>query len=293
MIRRSDIDINELLLKIDSQNTSEKCALFIWGVLLYALSFSLFFSPNDIVTGGSTGLSIIIKRMFNIDPSVFVLVFSAVFLIIGYTTLGKYNTIKTICGVIMLPIFMKFTSIFPTFIDLSNLSLFLTVLLGGVIMGLGNGIIIRSGFSTGGFQTIYQILNKYLAISIGKATLITNGILILLGSTYFGITKALYAIVALYVASEITDKVMLETSINKTFFIITKKSSEINTYITEILGKSATIINAKGGYKDDNKKILMCAIPTRQYYQVKEVIENIDENAFFLITDTYEVYGGM
>jgi uncharacterized membrane-anchored protein YitT (DUF2179 family) len=280
-------------MKIDNQNLYEKSALFIWGVFLYALSFSLFFSPNNIITGGSTGLSLIIKDVFKIDTSLFVLIFSVIFLVVGYLTLGKYNTIKTICGVMILPIFMKFTSIFPNIIDLSNISLFLNVFLGGIMMGLGNGIIIRSGFSVGGFQTIYQILNKYLAISIGKATLITNGILIMLGCVFFGLTNVLYAVIALYIASIITDKVMLETSINKTFFIVTKKSFEINTYITDILGRSATIINAKGGFNGDNKKILMCAIPTRQYYQVKEVIETIDENAFFLITDTYEVYGGM
>lgn len=293
MIKRSDIDINELLIKIDSKNIAERCALFIWGVLLYAISFSLFFSPNDIVTGGSTGLAIIINEIFNVDMSLFVFLFSLAFLIIGYITLGKYNTIKTICGVILLPIFIKFTSIFPMIIDLSKSSMFLIVFFGGIVMGLGNGIIIRSGFSVGGFQTIYQILYKYYGISIGKASLISNGITVLIGGIFFGISNVLYAIIGLYIASVITDKVMLETSITKTFLIVTKKSKEINQYITLNLGRGATIINAKGGYKGENKKILMCAIPTRQYYQAKEIIQSIDENAFILITDTYEAYGGM
>lgn len=293
MIKRSDIDINELLIKIDSKNIAERCALFIWGVLLYAISFSLFFSPNDIVTGGSTGLAIIINEIFNVDMSLFVFLFSLAFLIIGYITLGKYNTLKTICGVILLPIFIKFTSIFPMIIDLSKSSMFLIVFFGGIVMGLGNGIIIRSGFSVGGFQTIYQILYKYYGISIGKASLISNGITVLIGGIFFGISNVLYAIIGLYIASVITDKVMLETSITKTFLIVTKKSKEINQYITLNLGRGATIINAKGGYKGENKKILMCAIPTRQYYQAKEIIQSIDENAFILITDTYEAYGGM
>ena len=293
MNRREEIDINEILMRIDNSNLYEKSALFIWGILLYALSFSMFFSPNNIVTGGSTGLSIIIEELFGIPESTFVLMFSLTFLVIGYLTLGRYNTIKTVCGVILLPIFMRFTSIFPRFIDLSELSLFLKVFIGGIILGLGNGIIIRSGFSVGGFQTIYQILNKYLSISIGKATLIVNGILVCLGCYFFGITHALYAIIGLYVASVVTDKVMLETSATKTFFIVTKKSTEIKEYIIDILGSSATIINARGGYSNDKQKIVMCAIPTRKYYEVKEIIDKIDENAFFLITDTYEVYGGM
>lgn len=293
MIRRSEIDVNEILLKIDNENTAERIALFIWGVLLYAISFTLFFSTNDIVTGGSTGLAIIVNEIFNIDMSLFVFLFSLVFLIIGYITLGKYTAMKTICGVIMLPIFMKFSSIFPIFIDLKESSLFLIVFFGGIIMGLGNGIIIRSGFSVGGFQTIYQILYKYYGISIGKSTLVLNGILVFISGFFFGFTNVLYAIIGLYIASTVTDRVMLETSITKTFFIVTKKSKEINQYITENLGRGATIMKARGGYDNDNKKIMMCAVPTRQYYRAKEIIENLDKDAFILIMDTYEIFGGV
>lgn len=292
-MKKSSIDIAELLLKIERNSFAERFSMFIWGVLLYAISFSLFFSPNEIVTGGSTGLSLLINELFHIDMSLFVLVFSIVTLIVGYIYLGKNYTIKTVSGVLILPVFMKFTSIFPYFIDLTDISLFLIVFIGGLIMGLGNGIIIRSGFSVGGFQTIYQMLYKYLGLSIGKSTLITNGTLVLISGVFFGWSNALYAIIGLYIASIVTDKVMLETSVSKTFFIVTKKPKEINDYIIDILGHGATLMNAKGGYKEDNKKILMCVVPTRQYYQAKEVIQDIDKDAFFLITDTYEIYGGM
>ena len=293
MIRRTDIDINEILLKIDNHNLAERCAMFIWGVLIYALSFSLFFSPHNIVTGGPTGLSIIINDLFHIDTSIFVFVVSVIILIIGYFALGKYNTLKTILGVIILPIFMKFTSIFPQYIDLSESSMFLVVFFGGILMGLGNGIIIRSGFSVGGFQTIYQIMYKYFGFSIGKSTLIINGTLVIASGLFYGFSNALYAIIGLYLCSIITDKIMLETSVSKTFFIITKKDKEINEYITDVLGHGATIMKAKGGYKNDNKKIVICSMPTRKYYMAKQVIENIDKNAFILITDTYEIYGGI
>lgn len=293
MIRRSDIDINELITRINSDSFFERTALFVWGVLIYAISFSVFFSTNNIVTGGSTGLSLLIHEIFQIDTSLFVFLFSLVFLVIGYITLGKEETIKTICGVILLPIFMKFSIIFPYIIELKEASLFLNVFFGGVLMGLGNGIILRSGFSCGGFQTIYQILYKYYGISVGKSTLIINGVLIVASAFFFDITNALYAIIGLYVGSIVTDKVMLETSITKTFFIVTHKDKEINQYIIENLGRGATILKARGGYDNDKKKVLMCAVPTREYYRAKEIIENIDPNAFFLILDTYEIYGGV
>ncbi len=293
MMRRSDIDFNELLIKIDNENRMERLAIFIWGVLMYAISFTLFFSENDIVTGGSAGLANIANELFGINMSLFIFIFSLSLLIIGYIMLGKDMMIKTIFGVILFPVFMQFSSVFPSIINLKDCSMFLIVFFGGIFMGLGNGIIIRSGYSVGGFQTIYQILYKYFGISIGKSTLVINGILVIMGGYIFGITKVLYAVIGLYVASVVTDKVMLETSITKTFFIITDKSKEINQYIIENLGRSATIMKARGGYSNDSKRILMCAMPTRDYYRAEEIMKTIDKDAFILILDTYEIYGGV
>ena len=293
MIRRSDVDVNEILLRLDNNNRMERIALFIWGVLMYSISFTLFFNHNNIITGGSAGLAAIINELCGMNISLFIFLFSLLLLIVGYVVLGKDMMIKTIFGVVLFPVFMQFSLIFPQIVDLSNSSMFLIVFFGGIFMGIGNGIIIRSGYSIGGFQTLYQILYKYFGISIGKSTLILNGVLVLMGGYIFGVTRVLYAIIGLYVASVVTDRVMLETSITKTFFIVTEKSNEINQYIIENLGRSATIMKAKGGYTNDNKKILMCALPTREYYRAEEIMKNIDKDAFILILDTYEIYGGV
>ncbi len=292
-MEKKDVSVSNLIDSLNRENRMEKIAVFIWGVLIYAIAFSIFFSPRDIVTGGTTGLSLIVRQVVGIDTEVFVFVSSFILLVLGYFLLGKSSTIKTFFGVVLLPVFMEFSSIFQTFFDVSESSLFMVVFFGGIMMGLGNGLVIRSGFSVGGFQTLYQIFYKYFGISIGKSTLFLNGILILISSYYFGVSRAMYAIIGLYVSSVVTDRVMLETSVTKTFYIVTEKEKEISQYISNHLGYGATIMNARGGYTNDNKKVLMCAIPTRQYYQAKEVIQSIDQNVFFLITDTYEVYGGM
>ena len=200
--------------------------------------------------------------------------------------------LKTMFGVILLPIFMEFGSLYGKMLHFEDTSLFLMVFCGGIIMGVGNGLVIRSGYSVGGFQTLYQILYKYAGVSIGKSTLILNGILIFVSSFFFGLTNAMYAVIGLYISSYITDRVMLETSAAKTFYIVTDKAKEISQYIVENLGYGVTEIDAKGGYSDLNKKVLMCAIPTREYFMMKEVIKGIDRDVFFLITDTYEIYDG-
>lgn len=293
MMEKREIRIDEFIQNLTSRNRSERIAIFIWGVLVYAISFSIFFSPQDIVTGGTTGLSLIIHHIFGMDPSIFVFVASFLLLIVGFFLLGKESTIKTIFGVILLPIFMEFSSIFPRLFHLEISSLFLTIFFGGILMGLGNGMIIRSGFSVGGFQTIYQVFYKYFGISIGKSTLWLNAILIAFSGLIFSFSNALYAIIGLYISSIVTDKVMLESSITKTFFIITEKEAEISQYVVENLGYGVTVMNAVGGYSGQEKKILMCAVPTRHYYELKEMIQEIDQEVFFLITDTYEIYGGV
>ncbi len=292
-MEKRDTRIEEIVNTLNARNRSERIAIFIWGVLVYAISFSIFFSPKNIVTGGTAGLSLIVDKFLKIDTSVFVFFVSFTLLVIGYFLLGKKNTIKTIFGVILLPIFLEFSSIFQVLFHLEASSLFLTIFFGGIMMGLGNGMIIRSGFSVGGFQTIYQILYKYFGISIGKSTLWVNGVLIFISGMIFGVSNALYAIIGLYISSIVTDRVMLESSITKTFFIITDKEKEISQYIVENLGYGVTVMNAEGGYSGKNKKILMCAIPTRHYYELKESIQELDEEVFFLITDTYEIYGGV
>ena len=292
-MEKRDARIEEVINSLNARNRSERIAIFIWGVLVYAISFSIFFSPKNIITGGTTGLSLIVDKFLKIDTSVFVFFVSFTLLVIGYFLLGKKNTIKTIFGVILLPIFLEFSNIFQVLFHLEASSLFLTIFFGGIMMGLGNGMIIRSGFSVGGFQTIYQILYKYFGISIGKSTLWVNSVLIFISGMIFGVSNALYAIIGLYISSVVTDRVMLESSITKTFFIITNKEKEISQYIVENLGYGVTAMNAEGGYSGKNKKILMCAIPTRHYYELKESIQELDEEVFFLITDTYEIYGGV
>lgn len=287
---QGNVVVEELVKQLNYKNRGERIAVFIWGVLINAFAFSVFFSPVNLVTGGSGGVSLLLKDMFGISSSITVFGISFVLLIIGYFLLGKYYALKTFLGVIILPIFIEFTSIFQRYIDISDMSLFLVVLLGGIIGGIGSGLIYKSGYSVGGFQTIYQILYKYFGISVSKSSLFINGVIVFAGGFFFGFGKSLYAIIALYVSAVATDRVMLETSASKTFYIITDRDKEISQYIVNNLGYGVTVVNARGGYSNDKKKMLMCAVPTRQYCLVKKVIQKLDEDVFFLITDTYEIY---
>ena len=158
--------------------------------------------------------------------------------------------------------------------------------------GFGAGMIFKAGFTTGGTDIINQILSKYLKISIGTSMLLSDGLIVLSSIFIFGPTKLMYSIIILYIISLMSDRVILGVSDSKAFYIITDEEEKIKQYILKYLNHGVTVFKAKGGYTKEKQTVLMCVLPTRDYYRLKEGIREIDKEAFFVVTDAYEVFGG-
>lgn len=290
---KETFEIDELIKEITRKDAPQRWCLFIFGVFLSALTFNLFYSQYDVVTGGSAGLSIIFNHLYGIDESGFILYVSLGLLVLSFMLLGFKKTLKTIIGTLLYPLFVKITSYLLVYFDIESSSFLLLMVYGGVLSGISGGIIMKTGFTTGGFHILYQIAHKYLKISIGTASLIINSFIIIFASLIFGIPKAIYAVISLYISTYVTDRILLGVSKNKTFYIITDKEKEVKEYILQKLSHGVTIIDAKGGYTNENKKMIMCVIPTKEYFGLKEVVLKIDKDAFFLITDSYETSGAI
>ena len=155
-------------------------------------------------------------------------------------------------------------------------------------MGLSSGLIRKSGYNPGGFAVLNDIMKKYFYMSVGTSSIVINIALIVASAFMFGFDKAIYAVVSLLVSSYIVDKVIIGISDNKVFYIITDKPLEVRDYIMDKLHYSVTIINARGGYSNKRKKMLMCVVPTIEYLKLKELVHMIDSKAFFLIVDAYD-----
>lgn len=290
---KETFEIDELIKDVTRKDAPQRYCIFIFGVFLSALTFNLFYSQYNLVTGGSAGLSIIINHLYGIDESSFILFVSLVLLFFSFFLLGFKKTLKTIIGTLLYPLFVKITSYLLVYFNIDSSSFLLIVVYGGVLSGFSTGLIMKTGFTTGGFNILYQILHKYLKVSIGNASLILNSFIIIIGSIVFGVPSAIYAVISLFIASFITDRILLGISRNKTFYIITDKEKEVKEYILKKLSHGVTIINARGGYSNDKKKMIMCIIPTKEYFNLKEVVLKIDKDAFFLITDSYETQGAI
>lgn len=262
------------------------------GVTILALAYNIFILPNNFVYGGVSGLAIVTKKIFGIEPSLFILVTSAILLVISYFALGWKKTAGSVVGSLLYPVMVEVTSNVALYLDFKSQELLLYALFGGLLAGIGIGLVYKAGFSTGGTDITAQIVHKYFRVSMGKSIVICDGLILLVGTFIFGINNFMYALIVLYLISIITDKVLLGISDSKAFYIVTEKEEEVKNFVLSNLNHGVTIFKAKGGHKNKDKQVLFCVIPTREYFKLKEGISAIDNHAFFVVTDAYEVYGG-
>lgn len=289
---KTRINYKEVVEKVYNKEKFKRYTELLIGALLVSISFNIFCHPNNLVSGGISGLSIILDYLFKLDPSIVIIVIDILLLIISFFTLGKEKTMSSVLGSILFPILVKLTANIGDYIKIANDQLLLSTLFAGLLQGIGAGLIFKAGFSLGGTDVINQIISKYCKISIGNAMYFSDGVIVLISGIVFGINKIMYALILLYIISYITDRVILGISDSKAFYIITEEEKKIKEYIINELKHSVTVFNAKGGYLKEKENVLMCVLPTKEYYKFKEGILELDKNAFFVVTDAYEVVGG-
>ena len=265
---------------------------FIIGCFLVALAFNLFMSPNNLVAGGVSGFSLILKHFFGLNPSTIISVANILLIIVSFLVLGKEKTKATILGSILFPIFVSLTEHLSTYISFKESEMILIAIFGGALQGLGAGLIFRAGYSTGGTDILNMIISKVFKMSLGNSMFFTDGTIIVIGAFVFGFNHLMYSLIILYLISTITDKVVLGISDSKAFYIITSKEKEVKDFVINELKHGVTEFKAQGGYNSESQTVLMSVVPTREYYKLKEGIHLIDKNAFFVAMDSYEVKGG-
>ncbi len=277
------------------KNYISRFIILLIGVTLLALVYNVFLVPNNLVIGGTSGIAIILQKLFGINPNIFLYIASGVLLIISYFFLGKQETATTIIGSLLYPIMVSATTPLAAYLrQYMNFDSFLIVILiAGLLNGLANGIIYKNGFTTGGSDILMKIINKYAKIPEGKSVLYTNLTIILIGCFVFGINKMIYAILILYISSSLVDRILIGISNSKLFFIYTKETKKVKNFIIEDLKCGVTLLDTKGGFREKKGVLLMCVVPTKDYYYFKESVLLIDPTAFFVINDCYEVQGGV
>jgi uncharacterized membrane-anchored protein YitT (DUF2179 family) len=275
-----------------AKNVFKEYAIVAIGSLILALVFNAILLPLEIVAGGSTGLSILGNHFFNIAPALIVFSCYAGALLCGWILLGKQKIKKSIFGSIAYPLFIYATSPLTNVIKsipLNNGEYLILVIMGAIVSGIAFGLVYKVGCTTGGSDIAAQIINKYFGLRIGSANTVLNVIIVISGGVVFGWDRVLYAILTLYIIGMATDRILLGISYSKKFYIITDKDDEVKQYIFDEFKKTVTEIDAIGGYSNHADQVLMCVVPTRDYFKLKEGLSLIDDKAFFIVTDAYEL----
>lgn len=262
------------------------------GVFTVAISTSVFFEPGNLVTGGVTGIGIIVRDIFADVAEIPVwltnLVLNVPLFIAAIKVKGFKFVRRTLFATALLSPALYITSFIPS---LSG-DILLVSLFGGVASGLGLGIVFRYSSTTGGSDLAAWIVHHFIKHeSVSKILLVIDGVIILAGFVVFGPEKTMYAIIAAYVSSKLIAATLEGLSFAKAAYIISDKSAEIADEIMRELERGATALMGKGAYTGEEKDVLMCVVSTKEIVRLKEIAREIDKDVFIIVSDVREVLG--
>lgn len=286
-------DPKEIENTVKKRNVVLKLFIVFIGITICALSFNLFFVPNNFVSSGLSGVAIIASNYFDFSPIVFIFLGNLIFSLLGIAMLGIKETYKALLGGFTFTLMVYLTQDIPQMLNFSFDNVLLYVLAAGIVSGFGESLIFKMGYSTGGLTILSLVISKYTKRPLGKTIRLVGTFVIIFGGFAFGYTMIMYSLIIVSITTLIIDKVLIGISDSKMFLIITKKEQEIKKYLLEIVKCGVTELESRGAYSKGNMKILMCAISTEKYFSLKDAIKEIDKDAFMIITDCYEVYGGV
>ena len=261
--------------------------LFI-GSILAAIGLEIFLIPNNIIDGGIVGISIITSYLSKLPLSLFIFVLNLPFLFLGYKQIGKTFVLSSLFSIVSLSVWVH---VFHPIPGLTSDVLLATVF-GGIILGVGVGIIIRSGGSLDGTEMVAIIINKKTAFSVGEMVMLFNVFILSSAGLVFGWDRAMYSLIAYFIAYKVIDITIEGLDEAKAAFIISDKADEIAEAITGRLGRGVTFIDGKGGFSGNDKTILYSVITRLEISKLKSIIYDKDEDAFVTINDVSDVMGG-
>ena len=266
----------------------EKYVLIFLGSILAAVGLEVFLVPNQIIDGGVVGISILLSHITGLPLSAFIVILNLPFLYIGYNQIGKTFAISTVFAVVSLAGWVAYFRPIP---EMTN-DLFLAAIFGGIIIGMGVGLIIRYGGSLDGTEIIAIILDKKTGFSVGEIVMFMN--LFILGSAGFVFSwdKAMYSLVAYFVAFKVIDITIEGLEESKGVMIVSENPDEIADALLARLGRGVTVLHGAGGYTGEPKKVLYSVITRLEIAKLKSIIYEKDESAFVTIHEVHDVIGG-
>ena len=278
-----------IIKKIDLKMTLMNLAKTIFGTLLMALSINLFLLPNQLSTGGFSGIGTLLFYLFEIPVGTTVLILNIPLFIIAYFRFGKKFILNTIIGTFLLSFFINLFKNIP----IATTSRFLACIYGGILTGIGSAIVLNAGSSTGGSDLLAQVVKTYKSnVKTANVIVVLDTIIVIISTIVFKeIEIGLYSAIAIYVLGKVLDIFFEGVDFAKMLIIISPKNKEISDRINNEVQRGTTALYGKGMYMENEKELILCVASRREVGQIRKIINIIDKNAFLIITNAREVYG--
>ncbi len=264
------------------------------GTFLMGLSVNLIFEPMELVTGGVSGLAIVVKAWTStlIDGGVPVWLFTIICNIPLFLYATKIRGIKFLLSSFYGTVVFVLSMMVIPIVDLHLNDYLLAAILGGVIGGAGIGLVFTVNASTGGTDLAAYILqHKKPHMSVPQLMIFVDGIIIIVGALTFGLGNALYALISVFISAKVSDSILEGLKFAKMAYIISDQYDQIADRILKQMDRGVTGISATGMYSNREKKMLFCVVSKKEIVKIMEITKNVDPNSFVIVSDVREVVG--
>lgn len=260
----------------------------IIGSCLFSIGLEIFLVPNNITDGGVVGISIIVSHLTRIPLGIFLVLFNLPFLLLGYKQIGKTFAISTLFSVVLMSVG---TSLLHP-VKAITIDPLLAAVFGGIILGIGVGLVIRSGGSLDGTEIVAILFSKKTPFSVGEIVMFFNFFILGSAGFVFGWDHAMYSLIAYYIAFKMIDITIEGLDQSKSVWIISDESEKIGETITSRLGRGVTYLKGEGAFTGDEKKVIFSVITRLEEAKLKSIVDELDPKAFLAVGNIHDVKGG-
>ncbi|MBN8191297.1 YitT family protein [Bacillus sp. NTK074B] len=274
--------------KIPLKEVVKRTILITIGAVIMAVGLEIFIVPNQVIDGGIVGVSIMLSHITGIKLGLFIFILNIPFFFIGYKQIGKTFAFSTLYGIVILSISTTFLHPVAAFTQ----DILLASLFGGIVLGIGVGMVIRYGGSLDGTEILAILSSKRLPFSVGEIIMFVNLFILASAGFVFSWDRAMYSLLAYYVAFKIIDITIKGLDESKSVWIISENYEEIGDALLHRLGRGVTYLKGEGAFSGDDKKVIFCVITRLEEAKLKDIVAEHDPSAFLAIADIAEVRGG-
>lgn len=274
---------------IDVMSILRKILGLTIGAIIYSAGLNLFLIPNHIIDGGVTGISLLVQALTGVPFSVLIVVLNLPFFYLGYKRLGTGLAVSATYAIVILSLCSSyFEQLKPATTDP-----FLSTIFGGIIIGIGVGIVIKSGGSTDGTEIVAIWMDNRTSFSVGEIIMFFNFFILGAAGFVFSWNSAMYSLIAYFICSRMIDAVSTGLDSSKGIFIVTTEYDQVSDAIVHDMHRAVTRLHGQGGFLKDDKDVLYCVVTRLEVTKLKQVVHGIDPSAFLSVFDVQEVQGGL